>query len=136
MVRVHFYISNPSYNFFENICLARKGIPPASLFQGVKCKIKGTKQSKQLAALRKVDVVLACSVEVRFLKGRDVQGSLNLSVLNARKFYNFHTIVMSRCRTSDILRTQDQVNSVKHKRRKVYNGSGPYALRIDLFSNE
>ena len=135
MVPVHFYITQVTTFFRINVSHG-KGYyqPPCS--KASKCKNKRTKQNKKLAALRKVDVVLACSVEVRFLKGRDVQGSLNLSVLNARKFYNFHTIVMSRCRTSDILRTQDQVNSVKHKRRKVYNGSGPYALRIDLFSNE
>ena len=66
----------------------------------------------------KVDVVLACSVEVCSLKGRGVQYKYhfqNLSVLNARKFYNFHTIVMSRCQTLDMLCTQDQVNSAKHK---------------------
>ena len=43
---------------------------------------------------------------------------------------------MFRCQTSDMSYTQDQVNSVKHKRSRVYNGSGPYARRIDLFSNE
>ena len=108
----------------------------ATSFQGVMCKTEQSK--KKVAALIKVDLSFSLFRRGLFLKrkGRAMQVSLPEFKRSKRmKFYYFHTIVMSRCQTLDMLCTQDQVNSVKHKR-KVYNGSGPYARRMDLFSNE
>ena len=71
-------------------------------------------------------------------KGRAMQGSLpEFKHSKHKQILQFpHHCNVSMSNVGPVLCTQGQVNLVKHKTRKVYNGSGPYPLRINLFSNE